>query len=441
MTTITTGELLGRVLRAAGVDALYGEALGPLAVTRAPAAVAGLLAAAHQRVHATRAGVHRGDGTLRLAAADGDSDTGADGVEVGAAPIRTITVASADDLAGAVAELCLPGAVEMALDLDLDAPVADTAPAPAPAEERWIGPDPDTVAALARATSVTVLAGPGVVHHGAVAGLHDLAVSAGLGVLNTWGAKGVFDWRSAHHLATVGLQAHDFELAGLGEVELIVATGLDPAESPDGSWDLAPAVHVAPGALAPLAEHGGDVRRSPVMPALRGRLAAVTQQGWTVDRSPLPPTRVTMHYAECLARHGLVAADAGTAGFWVARTFATTRLGGAVVPSVPTPGFAAACVAVARLRRPGRPALAVVDGPVDATTVAVVEAASALGVHVPVEAWSPDGERLDADAHRSRLLGLVLAGDGAGRAPVTLSTDPGQMTAMVDAAGPVVAWT
>ena len=62
----------------------------------------------------------------------------------------------------------------------------------------------------------------------AVPGLHDLAVSAGIGVLNTWGAKGVFDWRSQHHLATIGLQADDFVLSGLDEADLIIATGLDP---------------------------------------------------------------------------------------------------------------------------------------------------------------------------------------------------------------------
>ena len=49
-------------------------------------------------------------------------------------------------------------------------------------------------------------------------------------MLNTWGAKGVFDWRSPHHLATAGLQAWDFELGGLADADLIIATGLDERE-------------------------------------------------------------------------------------------------------------------------------------------------------------------------------------------------------------------
>ena len=125
------------------------------------------------------------------------------------------------------------------------------------------------------ASTVVLLAGPGIVRHEAVAGLHDLAVSAGIGVLNTWGAKGVFDWRSRHHLATIGLQADDFVLSGLQEADLIIATGLDPHESPDARWRLAPACTVPPAGLAPLAERCGPSRRTSLaMPALRSRWRA-----------------------------------------------------------------------------------------------------------------------------------------------------------------------
>ena len=177
------------------------------------------------------------------------------------------------------------------------------------------------------------------------------------------------------------------------------------------------------------------------MPPLRSRLADVTQRGWGVEVPPLPPSRVTMHYAECVAAGALVAADAGGAGFWVARTLGTTRLGAVIVPPTSAPGFAAACVAVSLLRQPGRPALAVIDfADVEATT-SVVQAAAALGIRVPVEAWDPDGDRLDADAHRGRLRRLVLGGVPAGNTPCTLATDPRQLPEMIEAAGPIVAWT
>ncbi len=88
------------------------------------------------------------------------------------------------------------------------------APPRPPVVDRRVEVDDAWVEALDAARSIAVLTGPGVVRAGAVPGLHAVAAAGSLGVLNTWGAKGVFDWRSRHHLATAGLQSRDFELAG-----------------------------------------------------------------------------------------------------------------------------------------------------------------------------------------------------------------------------------
>src|SRR5690606_3199418 len=81
------------------------------------------------------------------------------------------------------------------------------------------------------------------------------------------------------------------------------------------------------------------------------------------------------HYATEIGWGGLVAADPGVAGYWVARTFATTTLGSVEVPASGGPGFAVACAAVARLRAPDRPVLAVVDGPAGHAVEAALDAA------------------------------------------------------------------
>jgi hypothetical protein len=415
------------VARLAGIDAVYGAPFASLDVVPAPEAVALTLAAAHHRVHGTRAAAHGGDGVFRL---PGDAT----------APPLIIEVATADDLVAALPALGAPGEVEVRLSLDPNEPVDDALPLPAPADESWLEPVAEALAAMAAAASAVVLAGPDVVRQGAVPGLHDLAVATGVGVLNTWGAKGVFDWRSRHHLATIGLQADDFVLSGLDQVDLIIATGLDPAESPEQRWKLAPALTIPPGGLARFAEGCQPGRRTPFMPPLRALLAGVTQRGWAVESAPLPPSRVTKHYAECLTAGALIAADAGTAGFWVARTLGTTRLGAVIVPSRPWPGFAAACATVSLIRRPAQPALAVVDG-VDDGTAAVIDAAGSLGVRVPVEVWDPEGERLDAEAHRRRLRQLIVGGVPSAVGSTTLATDTEQMAQMIDAAGPIVAWT
>jgi Thiamine pyrophosphate enzyme, central domain len=427
--SIAAGELLDRVARCAGIDAIYGLPFGSMAVVPVPDEVAETFALAHQRVHGARAGVHMGRGVFRFPGAP----------EI---PPVSVEVGTADDLMAVLPHLASGREVALRITVDLAEPVDDLAPQRGAPGDGWMDPTPEVIDALREAATVSVLAGPGVVRHDAVPGLHDLAVKANLGVLNTWGAKGVFHWRSRHHVATVGLQADDFALGGLGDVDLIIGTGLDQGESPDARWRLGPSLIVPPGALARLAELCRAAVDAPiVVPPLRVRLASVTQRGWEVEHSPLPPTRVTLHYGECVSAGTLVAADAGTAGFWVARTLGTTRLGGVIVPSWPIPGFAAACVAVWRLRHPGRTGLAVVDAATGGQTAAVVDAARRLGIVVPVEAWDPDGDRLDAHAHRERLGRMINGRAPATAAVPTLATQQGQLAEMVDAAGPVVAWT
>src|SRR5262249_52545121 len=126
--------------------------------------------------------------------------------------------------------------------------------------------------------------------------------------------------------------------------------------------------------------------------ALYRRLAAVAQPGYVDDRSPLHPARAVALLREALPRDGLLAADAGPAGLWVARTFATTDLGSVVVPASAADGAAAALATVADTR--GRPAIAVTTAPVDDVTRALLERGGRWRVCV----WGVDGARTVDDA-------------------------------------------
>jgi hypothetical protein len=349
------------------------------------------------------------------------------------------------DLAEAIAHAAsralapVPAATDIVCDFPLgDAAPATLAPIPPERPSRWIDPPATVVEAIEGARAPVVLAGPGVVRAGCVAGLHALAARRSLGVLNTWGAKGVFDWRSPHHLATAGLQARDFELAGFGDADLVVAVGVDPSEA--RGFELAPVVAVEPGMLDPLAD-ALEGRSLPIpRPPLFGALAGPTQAAWAQDAAPLPPTRITRLYAEVLGPGALVAADPGTAGFWLARTFATTELGSVQVPGwAGSAGFAVAAAVVARVRAPARPVLAVVDAPLDDGSRAVLDAAAAMGVAVAVDVWDLGGQTLDAGDRRVALAAAVTG--SAGQACVLASGyDPAQLDDFVAAAGRVVAW-
>jgi thiamine pyrophosphate-dependent acetolactate synthase large subunit-like protein len=162
-----------------------------------------------------------------------------------------------------------------------------------------------------------------VVEAGCVDGLRAFARRVGCGVVNTWGAKGVFRWEDPLHFGTAGLQALDFELAGLADVDVLVTTGLDPDEVTATPWDgRAEVVDVAPGKLASFdrALPQGTTER----PELYTALAAVV--GPLYEQPDSPPARAAT-LAAALPDDGIVVAAPGLVGFWIARTFPTSRPG------------------------------------------------------------------------------------------------------------------
>ncbi|SHN46553.1 hypothetical protein [Cryptosporangium aurantiacum] len=436
----TVAGRLWRVLRQAGVRAVYGDADRGLPVTaRAPAALAPVLVAAHRRVHRELAASWV-DGVLTIGAPAG----GPAAAEVPPACPPEGWVVLLDepervpDLVALGVDAAAAGRyLAIRVDLDLAGPAGELRD-PGPAEAPPTAPPEDHLARLAAAQRPVVLAGPGVITAGAVPALHAFATAGQVGVLNTWGAKGIFPWQSPHHWATIGLQRDDFRLAGLADADLIVAVGLDPDESPAERWQLAPSLTLAPDRLGALAHEWRRAAGLPPMPPLRHRLAEATQSGWTVRTGPLPPSRVTMTYGEIAARGGLVAADPGTAGFWVARTVGTTLLDTVIVPGhrVP-PGFAVAAALVARIPSPARPVLAVLDDPAAGRVGELLELAASLGLPVPVEVWTDDGPAPDAEPHAARLRGAVY---GDAPAVLPLRTDARWLARMTDVAGPVIAW-
>ena len=79
--------------------------------------------------------------------------------------------------------------------------------------------------------------------------------------------------------------------------------------------------------------HAGGARRGTSSCRRCGQASPGHAGGLGVHGTPLAPSLVTRHYSQVCGAGGIVAADPGIAGYWVARTFATTELGGAQVPA------------------------------------------------------------------------------------------------------------
>ena len=321
----------------------------------------------------------------------------------GVAPLQT--VGSVDELLDALVDppgLRRPGTLALHLDLDLTAPVAG--PVVASAE-----PDRTPVVTLDPSLSglrIVVLAGPGVVRSGSVSALRNASRQLGAPVVTTWGARGVETFQSAYDAGVGGLQAGDLALGGVTSADVVLTTGLDPDEVPDGVLDQLVVQDVAPTQLAALCRSWPAAAAEPTdRPSIRTALAPVLDPMYDDAGAPLSPARAALHVAGALPDAGLATSSRSPVGFWMARTFPTRFVDALCVPATDAPGTAIAAALVAALD--DRVAVAVVDerdGPaVDATSAALVDLARALGQSIRVQVWSEDGPHLDADAHVAQV--------------------------------------
>ena len=174
-----------------------------------------------------------------------------------------------------------------------------------------------------------ILVGPGVLAN--LPGVRALAEAVGVAVINTWGAKGTFRWDDPFHGGTAGLQERDFELAGLGEVDLLLTAGLDPDEVTTAPWaGRAEVVDIGVEDLAAFAARWSHAPFEPTRTRLYTELAAVVQPLYQDPASPAARLNAINH---SLVANGMVFAPPGLVGFWVARTWSTTVPGSVVVPA------------------------------------------------------------------------------------------------------------
>ena len=169
-------------------------------------------------------------------------------------------------------------------------------------------------------------------------------------------------------------------------------------------------------------------------------LAAVAQPGYASTKVPLHPARAVADLGAVLPGDGLLTAEPGIAGLWVARTFPTPALTpGAprrvVVRSVQVAG--AACRDAIGAARSGRPAIFVTASEPDATTAEELARAEEAGVDLVVVVWGEAGRLRSVDHHAARLH-EALQSSGVTRVDVPVAIEDTQL--LVDAAGPVIAW-
>lgn len=436
---ITNGDLLADALAELGVGRLYGSAGGGpslqsfgdlTAVDPGDPDLALLLADCDGRVNGSWGAALVDGQILHLSSQPG-----------GTARPRTIT--SIDGLVAALVEAELdttPRTLAFELDLDLDEPVADDL-------ELSGRPDGGVLMTLSPSLAdlrTMLIVGPGVAR-GHLDAIREFATRGGFGVFNTWGAKGVFRWDSPFHFGTVGLQAGDLDHMGLDDVDLIVTSGLDPAElsaSAIAAHTGALLQDLPPWQLGAALADWPKARREPAgRPPLYDRIASIVTPYYERDTGDVSAPRAALQLAGAAPDDAVIVAGADTAGYWLARTFPTGVPGSMVVPAVAQPGSAIGGALAARLA--GRPALAVVsaatgvDGEIDR---ALLDAARELEVAVAVQVWGDPRDPGDGTS-AARHVELTTAGFAADAPRVDhVGVDESAGAELFDALGPIVAW-
>jgi thiamine pyrophosphate-dependent acetolactate synthase large subunit-like protein len=426
----TVGELLGRSLKASGVERVFGSSA---------AGIVGIPGLKHLRVDEPVLAALLADaqGRVTNGAHPGAALLPGRRLRVGTQPHLPVEAVTVDDAAHLPELLAAAGrgpgynAVELILDLDL------AAPAPADVEPLTFGPSGQAMALSPSLADLglVVVAGSGVVRTGTAGLLATFLAQSGLPVATTVASVGVVPTDDPHHVGVVALQADDAELSGLEDAGIVVLVGVDPVEAPPELWARQQVLEVEPEQLVALAFNWPEPSGPPPRARLRTELDALVEALAFQAAVPLTPARAVADLMAARPRGAVIAADAGTPALWLARTARVDSAADVVLPAVGGPGFAVAAAMAAALDE--RPAIAVTVGPIDPITEALVELAGLVGSRFTLVEWGADVAWSEATAHR---VALRTAAETPGVAHVPVPVDLALTRALIDLAGPVDAW-
>ncbi|MEN9593844.1 MAG: hypothetical protein RLY23_327 [Actinomycetota bacterium] len=303
-----------------------------------------------------------------------------------------------------IGDLLRPLSAELA-DLFDDAPIpaalafAINLPSP-----EW---EPQTAQTIPAGAKLGLIAGPEVLRFHAISALQRLARSARIMVANTWGAKGVFNWADPHHMGTVGLQADDFRLLNFHEIDLVIAFGADPLESPDDAIGCE-VLHIHPLQIEklsiPLITTEIDSQKKP---PLFTAIADIAQPGYLSNQFPRHPARCVMDVKRSVPPGGIVVVEPGPLGLWFARTFPTEAPGTIIVPAWSKPGAAAAIGLISAIY--GHHATVITSSPMDHVSAAIQEIGAAIEAPLKIEEWGPADIDLSVTESLIAVAGEVIA--------------------------------
>ena len=312
-----------------------------------------------------------------------------------------------------------PGACHIELPENIAAMEATTGPIPPIRFRRPVADDKVVDRAFAlieRARHPIILAGNGCIRRRASKQLRLFCEKTGIGVVNTFMAKGCVDLDADTCLYTIGLQAKDLTACAIDAADLVLTLGYDMVEYPPRLWNAAgdkAIVHAdfLPAEIdrnyLPRVELVGDLAHSLWMlnerVEARGGLRPDTSQQQEVRRQMqvdlaahrdddteglIRPQKAIWDARQVLGREDILLSDVGAHKMWVARYYQCHEPNTCLIPNgFCSMGFALPGALAAGLARPGRRILAVCGDGGFLMNVQEMETIRRLDANLTVMIW------------------------------------------------------
>jgi acetolactate synthase-1/2/3 large subunit len=320
-----------------------------------------------------------------------------------------------------VAESEKPGATHlelpedvMALPLQAEPLPRRAPPLPEPAARELL----EAAELICAARNPIVLAGNGVLRARAAPALREFTAATGIPVAETFMGKGALDHTDPHALGTVGLQERDYELAGFGEADVVIAVGYDLVEHAPAHWNpqrdktivvidsvaaeidasFTPAVELLGDlhhVLVRLSEEcrsTRDPRPRPRPSRLRELVGERLAAGRRDDAFPVCPPRALWELRHALGPRDVLISDVGLHKLWIARMFGAHEPNTVLIANgLAGMGFALPSAIAAKLAEPDRRVVAVCGDGGFLMNCQELETASRLGTAFVTLVWEDEG--------------------------------------------------
>src|SRR5215217_5908572 len=280
-----------------------------------------------------------------------------------------------------VAEGEKPGATHIEFSEDVMATETDGEPLP---RKRAVLPEPPArellrAADLIRAAVHPVaLAGNGVIRAKAAPALNEFVRATGIPVAETFMGKGLLRADSQKALGSVGLQSGDYEMAGFGEADVVLAIGYDLVEHSPEHWNpkrdkkiicidsvpaetdanFIPEVELVGDIYNVLTRLGEECRHVPHQGGsakLREVVLGRFEQAKEDDSFPVQPPRGLWEIRRALGRQDILISDVGLHKLWIGRMFPAYEPNTVLIANgLAGMGFAVPAAVAAKLVHPER---------------------------------------------------------------------------------------